>query len=127
MSTCDTFIRKPQAGKPFVFPDPPERETHEMAGFIQISITGRAHDQAEHLSNPATTSVGGEHYVSPLTIGDMTGLRYPDLFVAFGVNLSAYYTSNACIILEQGKPPDLVLDLASARTRRIDIKENGVV
>ena len=123
MSTSNTFIKKPQVGKPFVFPDPPEREPDDMTRFNQISITGRAHYLADHLGDPGTTLVGGEHYVSPLPTGDMTGLRYPDLFVAFGVDPAAYYASNAYIISEQGKPPDLVLEIASARTGRIDITE----
>ena len=40
MSTSDTFIKKPQVGKPFGFPDPSEREPGDMTSFDQISITG---------------------------------------------------------------------------------------
>ena len=43
-------------------------------------------------------------------------MRYPDLIVAFGVDPEAYYRSNACIISEQGKPPDSVLEIASPGT-----------
>ena len=32
----------------------------------------------------------------------MAGLRYPDLVVAFDVDPSAYYASNAYVISEQG-------------------------
>ncbi len=119
MSTSDTFIKKPQVGKPFVCPDPPEREPGDMTRFDQISITGTAHYLAEQMVNPGTTLVGDEHYVSPLPTGDMTRLRYTDLFVAFGVDPAAYYASNAYIISEQAKPQDLVLGITSARTGRI--------
>ena len=50
----------------------------------------------------------------------MTGVRYPDLLVAFGVYPAAYYRSNAYVISEQGKPPDFVLEIASPSSRRTD-------
>ena len=50
----------------------------------------------------------------------MTGIRYPDLLVAFGVDPAAYYRSNAYVISEQGKPPDFVLEIASPSTRSTD-------
>ena len=58
----------------------------------------------------------GQHYMSPEVTRDMTGLRYPDLLVAFNVNPAAYYRSNAHVITEQGKPPDFVLEIASPST-----------
>ena len=50
----------------------------------------------------------------------MTGVRYPDLLVAFGVDPAAYHRSNAYVISEQGKPPDFVLEIASPSSRRTD-------
>ena len=50
----------------------------------------------------------------------MTGVRYPDLFVAFGVDPEAYRRSNAYIISEQGKPPDFVMEIASPSTVQTD-------
>ena len=47
--------------------------------------------------------------------------RVPDLFIAFGVDPEAYRLSNGYIIGEQGKPPDFVLEIASARTGRVDV------
>ena len=41
---------------------------------------------------------------------------YPDLLVAFNADPQAYRNSNAYIIAEQGKPPDFVLEIASAAT-----------
>ena len=50
----------------------------------------------------------------------MTGVRYPDLLVAFGVDPAAYSRSSACVISEQGKPPDFVLEIASPSNRSTD-------
>ena len=44
------------------------------------------------------------------------GRRYPGLLIALGVDPVAYYESNGYIIGEQGKPPDFVLEVASAST-----------
>ena len=71
----------------------------------------------QHLGNPETTLVAGEHYLSEIPRPrSMSGVRYPDLLIAFNVNPAAYRASNAYIIEEQGKPPDFVLEIASART-----------
>ena len=56
--------------------------------------------------------------IAPTT--DLTGLRYPDLLIAFGVNPAAYYRRNAYVIEEQGKPPDFILEIASPSTRGED-------
>ena len=49
-------------------------------------------------------------------------MRYPDLLVAFGVDPELYEDSNGYIVSEQGKPPDLALEIASRRTWRVDIE-----
>ena len=47
----------------------------------------------------------------------MTGLRYPDLLVAFGVVPAAYYRANSYVISELGKPPEIVLEIATVSAR----------
>lgn len=47
--------------------------------------------------------------------------RYPDLLVAFDVNPERYRKSNGYVIAEQGKPPDFVLEIASASTGQMDV------
>ena len=47
--------------------------------------------------------------------------RYPDLLIALGVDPAAYYESNGYVIGEQPKPPDFVLEVASASTAGEDI------
>ena len=101
------------------FPDPPER-TPEMTTFNHLSLTGNVHFLMHHLGNPETTLVAGEHYLAIAPTTDLSGLRYPDLLVAFGVNPAAYYERNAYVISEQGKPPDFLLEIASPSTRGED-------
>ena len=50
----------------------------------------------------------------------MTGLRYPDLLIAFDVNPELYRRRRAYVIEDQGKPPDFVMEVASPSTRRVD-------
>ena len=108
-----------KTAKTFRFPDPPEREPDDMTSFDHLAATGSVHHLMQHLGNPDTTLVAGEHYLSEIPHPrSMSGVRYPDLLIAFNVNPAAYRASNAYIIEEQGKPPDFVLEIASARTGR---------
>ncbi len=109
---------RPQSG--YALPDPPDREPDDMTSFDHLAANGNAHHLAHHLGRPETTIVSGEHYLSPDFTRDLTGVRYPDLLIAFNVNPAAYRRSNAYIISEQGKPPDFVLEIASRRTGRAD-------
>ena len=107
-------------GEPhFVFPDPPgpeERGPDDMTTFDHLSATGTAHHLMQHLGNPETTLVAGEHYLAPIPVRDLRGIRYPDLLIAFDVDPAAYRRSNAYVVSEQGKPPDFVLEIASRST-----------
>ena len=123
MTTAKTPAKTARPDSGFQLPDPPEREPDEMTRFNHLSGNGNAYLLAEHLGNRETTLVGGEHYIAPEPTGDLTGLRYPDLFVAFGVDPLAYYRANCYVISEQVKPPDLVLEIASRRTGRNDVVE----
>ena len=122
MTTADTTgsVQAPKADKHFRFPDPPEREPDDMTSFNQLTPNGNAHHLVQHLGKPDTTLVAGEHYLALVSAQDMTGIRYPDLLIAFGVDPAAYYRRNAYVISEQGKPPDFVLEIASPRSRRTD-------
>ena len=120
MTTPKTGSRTAQARKPFGFPDPPEDPEDKMTNFQQMAYTGALHHLKQHLGNPDSTLVAGEKYLALAPTRNLAGVRYPDLLVAFGVNPGAYYASNAYVIEEQGKPPDLVLEVASASTWRED-------
>lgn len=124
MTTPDTtFARTPEVREHIVFPDPPEDPEDRMTSFRHLSITGTAHSLAVHLGNRETTLVDGEHYLALRPTRRLSGVRYPDLLVAFGVNPEAYRRSNAYVVSEQGKPPDLVLEVASKSTGRVDVTE----
>ena len=123
MTTPNTFAKTPQARQPFVFPDPPEDPEDKMTSFDHLAATGNAHYLIVHLGNPETTLVAGDRYLALAPTRSLAGVRYPDLLVAFGVAPAAYKASNAYVISEQGKPPDLVLEIASRSTGHIDVGE----
>ena len=118
-----TTIKTTRSQGRFRLPDPPEREPDAMTSFTHIARTGTAYLLAEHLGNPGTTLVAGEHYITPVPTQDMTGVKYPDLLVAFDVDPASYHASNAYIISEQGRPPDFVLEVASRHTGNEDTGE----
>ena len=121
MTTANTTAAAPHSPGHFEFPDPPEREPDDMTSFDQLATTGNVHHLIQHLGSPATTLVAGERYLSLAPTRDMTGLRYPDLLIAFDVDPAVYHRSNAYVISEQGKPPDFALEIASRRTGREDV------
>ena len=125
---CDmTTVRTTRGRGGFRLPDPPPREPDDMTSFNHLTRTGGAYLLAEHLGSPETTLVAGEHYITPVPTGDMTGVKYPDLLIAFDVEPEAYRSSNAYVISEQGKPPDFVLEIASRGTWREDVGEKREV
>ena len=116
MTTADAKIT--QSPSRFRLPDPPEREPDDMTSAEHLSETGLQHHLKQFLGNPETTIVSGEKYITARRGGEM---RYPDLLVAFRVNPAAYRDTNGYVISEQGKPPDLVLEIASPATGHIDV------
>ena len=118
MTTADAKTTK-SPGR-FRLPDPPEREPDDMTSAEHLSETGLHHHLKQFLGNPDTTIVSGEKYITARRGDDR---KFPDLLVAFNVNPLAYRDTNAYIISEQGKPPDLVLEIASEATGHIDVGE----
>ena len=116
MTTADAKIT--QSPGRFRLPDPPEREPDDMTSAEHLSETGLQHHLKQFLGNPETTIVSGEKYITARRGDEM---RYPDLLVAFRVNPAAYRGTNGYVISEQGKPPDLVLEIASPATGHIDV------
>lgn len=119
MTTSDaTKIPNPEGR--FRLPDPPEREPDDMTSAEHLSETGLHHHLKQFLGNPQATIVSGEKYLTAWRGSDM---RYPDLLVAFDVDVAAYRETNGYVISEQGKAPDLVLEIASEGTGHIDVGE----
>ena len=126
MTTPETFAKTPQVRETFVFPDPPEDPDDKMTSFDHLTITGTAHALAVHLGHRETTLVAGEHYLALTPTRSLAGVRYPDLLVAFEVNPEAYRQSNAYVVSEQGKPPDLAMEIVSSSSGRVDRVEKRV-
>lgn len=119
MTTANTTAGNPQRPGRFRLPDPPERQPDEkMTSAKHLHQPGNTHHLAQHFGNSETTLVAAELYVtmSPEELPSGSVRRYPDLLIAFGVDPAAYYASNGYIIMEQGKPPDFVLEIASRST-----------
>ena len=122
MTTAKPFVTQTgQTGEFFVFPDPPKHPEDKMTSFDHLTITGNAHYLAIRLGSPETTLVAGDRYLALAPTRSLAGVRYPDLLVAFGVDPAAYKARNAYVIEDQGKPPDLVMEIASRRTGRVDV------
>ena len=113
--------KAPKSASLYQLPDPPKHPHDKMTAFNHLAANGSAYLLIQHLGKPETTLVGGDHYMSPVPTTDITGLRFPDLLVAFGVDPAAYYQRNAYIISEQGKAPDFVMEIASRSSGRIDV------
>ena len=103
-------------------PDDPDDPEDKLTSFDHLSATGSAHHLVQHLGNPETTPVAGEHYLTRIHTRSLAGMRYPDLRIAFNADPAAYRQSNACVMAEQGKPPDFVPAIASRRTGREDVE-----
>jgi Uma2 family endonuclease len=109
----------PSPGR-FRLPDIPEREPDEVTQFDHLFKTGRSHALAVHLGNPETTLVEADRWIiaEPGTFQDLA--RCPDLLVSFDADPAIYKANNGYIVSEQGKPPDFVLEVASASTANTD-------
>ena len=125
---------QPEPGERFRLPDIPEREPDEVTQFDQLFRTGLSHALAVHLGNPETTLVEADRWIvaAPGTFRELA--RYPDLLVAFGVDPVIYEANNGYVVSEQGKPPDFVLEVASASTadtdtgaKRVDYARLGIL
>ena len=121
MTTSKTFTKQPRVRSRFRLPDIPQREADEVTQYDQLFDQGLSAALALHLGNPETTLVSADHWVVPDTEFNKSYGRYPDLLVAFDVDRETYRENNGYIITEQGKPPDWVMEVASASTGSADV------
>ena len=104
-------------------PDPPEREPDDMTSVQHLGENGNLHHLAQYLGNPDTTIVSGERYII-LEPGAPADQRiYPDMLVSFNADPALYRQDNSYVISRQGKPPDLVMEIASRRTGGTDVED----
>ena len=113
----------------FQLPEPEKTQDEKMTASRHLSLTGGAHYLAQHLGKPETTVVGSDLYLAPVPpdqLQSMSGVLYPDLFVAFDADPAGYLARNGYVISEQGKPPDFVFEIASRSTGRRDTVDKRI-
>ena len=120
MSTPNTFAKTtPKPPGRFRLPDIPEKHPDDMTSFKQLAENGNAARMKAYLGRGETTIVSGERYVCAEPGAPR---RYPDLLVAFDAAPDLYEADNGYVVSEQGKAPDLVLEIASGHTWRTDVE-----
>ena len=100
-------------------PDPPKKDMQQHINFVLPGIAGTVALHLGAMLPGSTTLVSGDGYLCR-SRSDLPGCPYPDLVVAFDVNWEDVIFTNGYVIDEAGKPPDLVLEVASKSTGRRD-------
>ena len=100
------------------FPDFPPRT--DMMNTAHIHDDGNQAALRLHLGNPDTTVVLGEVPIYWDVPANRAGVRVPDLLIAFNIRRACIIEQKGYSILEQGKPPDFVLEVASDSTANND-------
>ncbi len=122
MSTTPHGPTEPDIGHLDPFPDPP-RNPDEATWFRVLALSGVSYFLAWHFGAPETTVIDGKVYIAPNPLSEIKGLCAPDMLIAFNADPEACARRNAYVISEQGKPPDLVMEVASPSTGRIDVRD----
>ena len=104
-------------------PDPPEREPDDMTSVQHLGENGNLHHLAQYLGNPDTTIVSGERYIIPEPGAPADQRIYPDMLVSFNADPALYRQDNSYVISRHGKPPDLVMEIASRKTGGTDVED----
>ena len=121
MTSANTSSKTPEAPARFRLPDPPQREPDEMTQYDTLFKQGDSHALAVHLGNPERTLVEADRWIVAGPEDNRARARRPDLLVAFGVDPAIYRENNGYVVLEQGKAPDFVLEVASESTGETDV------
>ena len=100
------------------FPAFPPR--NDMMNPVHLHDYGNQPALRLHLGHPDTTIVLGEVPIAWEVPLGRAGVRIPDLMVAFNVDTNHILAQMGYAINEIGKPPDLVLEVASNTTSRRD-------
>ena len=104
-------------------PDPPEREPDDMTSVQHLGENGNLHHLIQYLGNPETTIVSGERYIVPVPGTPSNQRIAPDMLISFNSDPALYRQDNSYVISRQGKPPDLVMEIASERTGKNDVED----
>ena len=105
---------------PYPFPDAPPKE--DVNDYLFLSVPGYPPALIRHLGSLETTAVMAGIYISQRLPTTQRGLFYPDLVIAFDIDMEAIIARKGFVISEQGKPPDFVLEVGSETTGRRDVE-----
>ena len=101
-------------------PDPPRKwDMQENNYFDRPAVANTLARYLDALLPDSTTLVSGRGYLCRHR-GDLPRCPYPDMVVAFNIDAAAVDVTNGYVISEVGKPPDLVMEVASSHTARRD-------
>ena len=122
MSTQRIFTSQPggfsrASGKP-PLPDPPKKR--DMEQFINYNRAAIGNTLYRHFAHRPDVLIGGESYICFERRQPQSEWLWPDLLFAFGVNPEVIIPNNGYEIEDAGKPPDLVMEVASKTTGRRD-------
>ena len=106
-------------------PDPPKLDMQQTRHLSIYGVTAILAKHLDALRPDATTLVGGNGYLCQRR-SDFPGCPYPDLLVAFGIDQENVDIANGYVIEEVGKPPDLVMEVASPSTGENDYTQKRV-
>ena len=101
-------------------PDPPRKnDMLQTLNFEKPAVMNTVDRHYDALRQEIQVLVTGNGYLCA-TRRDLPYAPYPDMLIAFGVDAAAIAATNGYVIDEVGKPPDFVLEVASASTGRRD-------
>ena len=100
-------------------PNPPKMDWEQTRHLVLPGIPGTIAAYLGAMIPGSTTLVGGNGYLCRRR-SDLPRCPYPDLLVSFDVDWEDVIFTNGYVIEEAGKPPDLVLEVASRTTGRRD-------
>ena len=102
------------------FPDAPRKE--EMTSPKYLLDPGKSRALRHWLGNFETTLITFDLFLSPVPFAELREIEgrsdvfYPDMMVAFGVDPQVVANRNGYAISDHGKPPDLIMEVASGST-----------
>lgn len=99
-------------------PDPPRK--HDMRQYNHYHRAAIGNTIYRHFVRQPDVLVSGEGYLCIDRNQPQSRWRYPDLLIAYGVDPDDISENNGYEIAVVGKPPDLVLEVASPSTGRAD-------
>ena len=103
-----------------LLPDPPRKnDMLQTLNFEKPAVMNTVDRHYDALRQEIQVLVTGNGYLCAAR-RDLPYAPYPDMLIAFGVDAAAITATNGYVIDEVGKPPDFVLEVASASTGRRD-------